>query len=118
MDLNGDSAGAVKELHKAIAEDPGSAEFHFNLGVVLESRGDYEGAIGPLAESVRLSHGRNWRCFAELGKALNKTGRRDAAVQALEQGIAVAEQAHAEEAVGELRKALGTLKGTRSGRSF
>jgi Flp pilus assembly protein TadD len=110
MDLNGDSAGAVEELHRAIKDEPASAEFHFNLGVVLETRGDYEGAIRALTESIRYSRGENWRCFAELGKAFNKTGRRAEAVRAIEQAIAVAEQAHADEAVGELRKALKTLQ--------
>jgi Flp pilus assembly protein TadD len=110
MDLNGDSAGAVEELHKAIEEDPASAEFHFNLGVVLESRGDYEGAIGALTESVRYSRGKNWRGFAELGKAFSKTGRRDEAVQAIQEAISLAEQAHEDEAVAELRKALEALQ--------
>jgi Flp pilus assembly protein TadD len=115
MDLNGDSAGAVEELHKAIEEDPAAAEFHFNLGVVLESRGDYEGAIGALTESVRYSRGKNWRGFAELGKAFSKTGRRAEAVQAIQEAISLAEQAHEDEAVGELHKALAELerKGTR-----
>jgi Flp pilus assembly protein TadD len=110
MELNGDSAGAVKELRKAVELDPASAEFHFNLGVILESRGDHQGAIGVLKESVRLSRGRNWRCFAELGKALSKTGRRDQAVQAIQQALAVAGQAHEDEALGELHKALEALQ--------
>jgi Flp pilus assembly protein TadD len=115
MDLNGDPAGAIVELHKAIEADPTSAEFHFNLGVVLESRGDYQGAIGPLMESIRHSRGKNWRSFAELGKAFSKTGRRAEAVQAIQEAISLAEQAHEDEAVGELHKALAELerKGTR-----
>ena len=88
MDLNGDPAGAIVELHKAIQADPTSAEFHFNLGVVLESRGDYEAAIGPLMDSIRYSRGKNWRSFAELGEVFKKVGRRNEAVQAIQQAIA------------------------------
>ncbi len=39
--LNGDSAGAVEQLQRAIAVDPGSVEYRFNLAYVLESRGEF-----------------------------------------------------------------------------
>jgi tetratricopeptide (TPR) repeat protein len=110
MDLNGDSDGAVEELSKAIAAEPTSAEYHFNLGVVLESRGDFAGAIGSLKDSIRYSRGRNWRGFAELAKAYQKTGQPAEAVQALREAVALAEAAHEDDAAAALRKALAAVE--------
>ena len=39
--LNGDPDGAIEQLQKAIAVDPGSAEYRFNLAYVLESHGEF-----------------------------------------------------------------------------
>jgi len=110
MDLNGDSDGAVEELSKAIAAEPTSAEYRFNLGVVLESRGDFAGAIGSLKDSIRYSRGRNWRGFAELAKAYQKTGQAAEAVQALREAVALAEEAHEDGAAAALRKALQAVE--------
>jgi tetratricopeptide (TPR) repeat protein len=77
---------------------------------MLESRGDYQAAIGPLMDSARYSRGKNWRCFAELAKAYTRIGYREQAVQALEQAISLAEQAREEQAVRELRMALDALQ--------
>lgn len=110
MDLNGDSAGAVEELRKAIAGDPTSAEFHFNLGVVLEARGELAAAIGALTDSIRYSRGRNWRGYAELGRAYEKAGEFPQAVDALQQALALAQAGHEEKTAAALRKALDRVQ--------
>lgn len=106
LDLNGDQAGAVEELQKAIDLAPTSAEYRFNLGIVLESRGDFQGAIAPLQKSVELSRGKNWRSFAELAKAYDKTGNHVDAIRSAQQALVLAEQSHDEQAAKNLRDAL------------
>ena len=104
--LNGDKEGAVGPLQRAIELDPRSVEYRFNLGVVLESRGDYSGAIGTLEAAVELSHSRNWRCLAELGKAYDKAGRPNDAVRVTELAIEVAGGQSDQDGSGELKENL------------
>jgi Flp pilus assembly protein TadD len=106
LDLNGDQAGAVEKLQNAIDLAPASAEYRFNLGIVLESRGDFQGAIAPLQKSVELSRGKNWRSFAELAKAYDKTGNHVDAIRSARQALSLAEQSHDEQAAKNLRDAL------------
>ncbi len=79
--------GALEQLQKAIAIDPGSVEYRFNLAYVLESRGDFADAIPPLEKAVAISKGRDWRCLAELAKVYDKTGRTADAAQAVRQAL-------------------------------
>ncbi len=106
LDLSGDADAAIVQLQKAVAIEPASPEYQFNLGVVLESRGDFARAVEPLRRSTELSHGRNWRSFAELAKAYDKSGHPAEAVHAAEQAVNLAEQVHSEESVPALRDAL------------
>jgi len=110
LDLNGDTDGALTELNKAIALDPSSPEYQFNLGVVLESRRDFAGAIEPLRRSAELSHGRNWRSYAELAKACDKAGQHAEAIRAARQAMDVASQARDEQAAHTLREALAEFQ--------
>ena len=106
LDLNGDSQAAIAQLQKAIAIEPLSPEYQFNLGVVLESRGDFAGAVEPLRRSVDMSRGRNWRSFAELAKAYDKSGHPADAVRAALQAVSLAEQARDGDNETALRQAL------------
>jgi Flp pilus assembly protein TadD len=110
LDLNGDTDGALVELSKAIAIDPLSPEYQFNRGVVLESRGDFPGAIEPLRRSAELSHGRNWRSFAELAKVCDKAGQPVEAMHAAQQALSLAEQANDDQAAQGLRDALAAYQ--------
>jgi len=85
---------AVDQFQKAIALQPTSAEYSFNLGYALEQRGDFAGAVAPLQKSVDLSEAKNWRCLAELGNAYNKTGHTPEAIQSVRQALDLALQAH------------------------
>jgi Flp pilus assembly protein TadD len=90
MALNGDSAGAVEQLQKAIVVDPGSVEFRFNLAYVLESRGEFESAIQPLERAVALSRKKDWRCLAELAKVYARTGRNAEAIESARAALELA----------------------------
>ncbi|HUX44714.1 MAG TPA: tetratricopeptide repeat protein [Terracidiphilus sp.] len=94
LDLSGDAAGAVEQLRKAIALEPNSAEYRFNLGVVMESRGDFAAAIEPFLRAIELSHGQNWRAFAALARAYDKSGHPAEAVQAARQALKLAVEQH------------------------
>lgn len=110
LDLNGDSAGAIEQLRKVIAVAPYSAEFQFNLAVVLESRGDFAGAIDPLLKSIEYSHGKNWRCFAELAKAYDKTGQHEQSLQMLRHAIDEAAAVHENAAAQRMQSILETMQ--------
>jgi Flp pilus assembly protein TadD len=115
--LNGDAEGALEQLRKAIEIDPASAEYRFNLGFVLESRGDFEGAVAPLEKAVELSHGRNWRCLAELGKTYDKLGRPSDAVRATELAIDVAAKGSDQQGASELKENLSRYQAKVENRS-
>jgi Flp pilus assembly protein TadD len=110
MHINGDTAGAAARLGEAIALDPRSAEYRFNLGVVQEARGDLKGAIEAFRQAADLTHGRNWRAFAELAKAYDRAGQTQNAIQAAEQALAAAEGSHEDQSAAELRKAVEMLR--------
>lgn len=114
--LNGDPQGAIEQLRRAIDLDPASAEYRFNLGVVLESRGEFSEAISRLEEAVQLSHSRNWRPLAELGKAYEKQGRSSEAVRVTEMAIEVATNQKALQEAGELRDNLLRYRSELDGR--
>jgi Flp pilus assembly protein TadD len=96
----------VEELQKAIALVPAAEEYRFNLGVVLESRGDNAGAVAAFQKAVELSRGRNWRSLAELAKAYDKTGRFAEAIEAVKQALDLTVAQHDEQDAQALRDML------------
>jgi Flp pilus assembly protein TadD len=93
-------------LQQAIVLEPRSAEFRFNLGFVLESRGDFAAAVAPLQKAVELSHGKNSRFLAELARAYDKTGHRAEAVKAAQEALDRATEDHDEKTAAALRTVL------------
>ena len=104
--LNGDSAGAVEQLQKAIVVDPDSVEYRFNLAYVLESRGEFESAIQPLESAVALSRKKDWRCLAELAKVYARTGRRAQALESVRAALELALKQNNDHAAHALQQAL------------
>lgn len=45
---------AEQEYRNALSKDPANPAGHFNLGVVLDKRGDFEGAIGEMQRTLEL----------------------------------------------------------------
>jgi len=107
--------GAIEQLRKAIAVEPGSVEYHFNLAYVLESRDDFAGAIAPLEKAVSLSRSKDWRCLAELAKVYGKTGRTADAIQALHQALDLATRQNNQQVENSLRQALDHYEHDNSG---
>ncbi|HVC47023.1 MAG TPA: tetratricopeptide repeat protein [Terracidiphilus sp.] len=106
LELSGDPAASEMALKKAVALDPNSAEYRFNLGVVLDKRGDYAAAVESFQRSIQLSHGQDWRDYAALAKALDKSGHVEEAVQAAQRALDLAVQLHDDQNEGALRQVL------------
>ena len=53
----GDTDGAILTLQRAVALNPELSSMHFNLGLLLESRGRIPEAIRAYAEAGRLAPG-------------------------------------------------------------
>jgi Flp pilus assembly protein TadD len=104
--LNGDSGGAVEQLQRAIAVDPGSVEYRFNLAYVLESRGEYASALQPLERAVALSRRKDWRCLAELAKVYDMTGHSAEAIQSMREALDLAAKQNNGQVARTLRDAL------------
>jgi Flp pilus assembly protein TadD len=104
--INGHPDDAVGPLQKAITLAPGAAEFRFNLGIVMESRGDFAGAVEAFQKAAELSNGKNWRAFAELAKALARTGRSAEAIKDLQKALDLAVAEHDGENAEKLRGIL------------
>jgi Flp pilus assembly protein TadD len=97
---------AVEQFQKAITLNPKSTEYRFNLGYVLESRGDFAGAVAPLQKAVELSEGKSWQCLAELAKSYDKTGRSAEAVESARQALDLARREHDEQVAANLQQAV------------
>jgi Flp pilus assembly protein TadD len=103
---------AAEQFQKAIALDPKSTEYPFNLGYLLESRGDFTGAVAPLQKAVELSQGKNWQCLSELANAYDHTGRSTEAIESERQALDLAVQQHDDKLVEKLRADLARYQGS------
>jgi Flp pilus assembly protein TadD len=81
-------------------------EYRFNLAYVLESRGDFAGAIAPLEKAVALSRSKDWRCLAELAKVYDKTGRTAEAMPLARRALDIAAKQNNQRAAKNLQDAL------------
>lgn len=110
---SGDNEIAAERIGKAVAINPRSALYRFNLGLVLAAKGEIEPAIESYREAVSLKPE-----FADaqnnLGFLLDSQGKADDALACFEQATRV-DPGHAEawvnlgKAIGERRKAGDSL---------
>ena len=49
---NGDKAGAEASYRRALEIDPNYADAHYNLGILLEEKGDVKGAIASTEKFI------------------------------------------------------------------
>jgi tetratricopeptide (TPR) repeat protein len=73
---------AVRELQQAIALSPGTAEYHFRLGLALLESERFDAALPPLRRAAELAPGRPG-LYLPLAKALARTGDTKGAIAAL-----------------------------------
>ena len=97
-------------MQKAIALEPARAEYRFNLGFVMESHGDFAGAVEPLQKAVELNQGKDPRFLAALAKAYDKTGHPAEAVKAAQEALDRANEAHDERTARTLRTDIATYE--------
>jgi TolB-like protein len=74
---------AAADAREAITLDPSFAPLYYQLGLVYEGRGDYDGAIDAFNKAG--PEGRGFAIRAAIGCASAKAGRRDQAIGTLEQ---------------------------------
>lgn len=77
----GDVAGARAVLESMVAETPGLASLHYELGLLFAETGDNEAAVRALSRAVELepAHPQAWR---SIGDALIRTGDTSGAAEA------------------------------------
>jgi Flp pilus assembly protein TadD len=74
LQRQGDKAGAIRELRKAVELQPSFAEAHHKLGAALVQDGQWDSAIEQFRRAVDLSP-RNVVAINDLAAALAMTGR-------------------------------------------
>jgi tetratricopeptide (TPR) repeat protein len=84
--LRGDTAGAIRQMRKAIAWDPNSPPFHHDLAILLSTTGDAQGAVNSLKEAIRLDP-ENPEYSYKLALALGEIGSPAEVVAALEKTV-------------------------------
>jgi tetratricopeptide (TPR) repeat protein len=80
LNRTGEPARAVPYLRAAVARDPGSSDFHYNLGNALFRMGAFEKSTDEFSESIALEQPPSWRAMNNLGVAYAKMGRKDEAI--------------------------------------
>src|SRR5580693_8752464 len=81
----------ITQYRKMANDDPDNELGHFRLGQLLLEDGQYEEAVKSFRRTLELSPQFS-KVFQLLGTCLIKLGQRDAAVQVLRDGFAVADQ--------------------------
>lgn len=99
----------LEALEKMLAAGKESALLRFGIGAEHLKRGDAAAAIPHLERAVALdpAYSAAWKL---LGKACEADGRRDAAVDAWRQGIAIAESRGDRQAAKEMTVFLRRLE--------
>ena len=83
--LNGDAAGAVRELEMAISLTPASAPGRFSLAAAYANLGKPEQAAEQLIRAIDLSPEPNY--YLQLSRLYRHTNRVDLAIVALRDGV-------------------------------
>lgn len=84
--LRGDTASAVRQIHKAIEWDPNSPPFHHDLAIMLSMTGDIRGSISALENAIRLD-AREPEYHYKLGLAWNEAGNPRKCIASLEKAL-------------------------------
>jgi tetratricopeptide (TPR) repeat protein len=84
----GDLAAAEGLLRRAAAADPGQADTHFNLGVLLGVRGNHEQAAASHRQAAAINPG-HVNALAHLAGALSATVRPGEALAAADKALAL-----------------------------
>lgn len=74
------SDDAEAAYRRAIELDGNHASFHFNLGLVLEKRGDSKAAMKEYKAAVELDPRHAWAHY-QIGSLLEKSGRKEPAIK-------------------------------------
>ena len=98
----GQSDLAVTLIGRAIAISPGDADFHGNLGAVLENAGHLEGAIAAYREAFRLNPSDAVHQY-RLACVLQKSGKLEEAAECFASALRL------DPRYGEARRQLGIL---------
>lgn len=77
----GPAEEAVSLLRDLVDGDPADAESRYQLGVALQQRGDWHGAVVQLEEVTRVNPG-HLGAWLNLGNCLNRLGRKEEASRA------------------------------------
>jgi predicted CXXCH cytochrome family protein len=84
--LRGDTAGAIRQMRKAIEWDPNSPPFHHDLAILLSTTGDSAGAVKALRDAIVLAP-ENPEYHYKLALALSETGTTAEAIAELEKAV-------------------------------
>jgi predicted O-linked N-acetylglucosamine transferase (SPINDLY family) len=103
----GDAAGAVARIERAIALNPETAVYHFNLGLAWHQQGEVSRAIASYREAIKLSPGLA-EAHINLGNCLLETGNAEGAALAFRRAAAL--RPTSAEVHVNLSKALLALK--------
>ncbi len=83
---SGSLAKAEEFYRSALVDCPGKAEIHYNLALVLDSRGDSDGAVASYRNAVQLRP-RYLKALNNLGKLLCDSGHHLEAVDVLHKAV-------------------------------
>lgn len=106
----GRSEMAVELIQRAIELDGGNAQFHMNLGNLLQALGRLGEAVVSYERALKLNP-RSASTWSNLGEALKTQGRLEEAAASLEKALALEpELAVAHSNLGNVRQAQGELE--------
>lgn len=98
----------IAQFRKMASDDPDNELGHFRLGQLLLEDGQFEEAVKSFRRTLELSPQFS-KVYQLLGTSLIQLGRRDEAVQALQQGYAVADERGDNMPRDEMAKLLAQL---------
>jgi len=105
----GRSEMAVELIQRAIELEGGNAQFHMNLGNLLQAQGKLDEAVGSYERALELNP-RSASAWSNLGEALKTQGKLEEAAASLGKALALEpELAVAHSNLGNVRQAQGQL---------
>lgn len=107
LDLQGDSAGAIRTMCRAVEQRPLDPLYQNTLGTVLGGNGDFDGAIAALRRACELEPGLA-NAWYNLGVMLTRCVRIDEAIAALERATGlVPDHMHARALLADMLRIKG-----------